>query len=142
MLKGADYHAFQRFDYSEDERPTYLKDVYGIEPADDGPALNIGKLINEDLKFEDSKQNQGVQIADLLAAGVRRCLRRQFANNERAAQLLGRLMVQGPKRHPPIALLGFSEQEEEVTSDVARLVRIMDTSSRAMLTLHTIQQET
>jgi hypothetical protein len=74
MLKGADYGAFQRFYYSQDERATYLKDVYDIDVQNNGPALNIGKLIREDLRFENSKQNQGVQVADLLAAGVRRCL--------------------------------------------------------------------
>ena len=133
MLKGADYSAFQRFDYSEDERPTYLKDVYGIDVQNDGPALNIGKLIREDLRFEDSKQNQGVQVADLLAAGVRRCLRNQFNDGRQAAQLLGRLMVQGKSRRPPIELLGFSETEERVSNDVAHLIRIMERSSRPML---------
>jgi len=133
MLRGADYSSFQRFDYSEDERPTYLKEVYGIDVEGDGSALNIGKLIREDLRFEDSKQSQGVQVADLLAAGVRRCLRNQFNDGQRAAQLLGRVMVQGKARLPPIELIGFSEAEERVSSDVAHLIRIMKGSSRAML---------
>jgi hypothetical protein len=133
MLEGADYSAFQRFNYSEDERPTCLKDVYGIDVHNDGPALNIGKLIREDLRFEDSKQNQGVQVADLLAAGVRRCLRNQFNDCRLAAQLLGRLMVQGKARHPPIALLGFSGPGKRVSNDVAHVIMIMEKSSRAML---------
>jgi Protein of unknown function (DUF3800) len=133
MLKGADYSAFRRFDYSEEERPTYLKTVYGIDAGSDGPALNIGKLIREDLKFEDSKENQGVQVADLLAAGVRRCLRTQFKDGPRAAQLLGRLMVQGKLRCPPIQLLGFSGADDVVSDEVAYLIRIMWRSSRAML---------
>lgn len=116
MLEGADYSAFQRFDYSEDKRPTYLKDGYGIDVRNDGPALNIGKLIREDLRFEDSKQNHGVQVADLLAAGLRRCLRTQFNDDQRAAQLLG-----------------FSQAESPVSNDVAKLIRIMERSSRAMV---------
>ena len=70
---------------------------------------------------------------DLLAAGVRRCVRNQFNDGQRAAQLLGTLMVEGKARRPPIGLLGFSDAEERVSSDVAHLIRIMEKSSRAML---------
>ena len=41
MLEGADYSAFQRFDYPEGETPTYLKTVYGIDIGEKGPPLNI-----------------------------------------------------------------------------------------------------
>ena len=134
MLRGADYSSFQRFHYSEDERPTYLKDVYGIDVKRDGAGLNVGKLMREDLTFEDSKQNEGVQVADLLAAGIRRCLRKQFKNNQRAAELLGRLMVQGKRNHPPIALLMFSKSEDEpVDSEVANLIRTMRRNVRVMV---------
>ncbi len=61
MLEGADYSAFQRFEYPEEERPTYLTAAYGIAMRNNYPGLNIGKLIREDLKFEDSKNNYGVR---------------------------------------------------------------------------------
>ncbi len=133
MLEGADYSAFQRFDYSEEERPTYLKTAYGIDIRGNGPTLNIGKLIREDLKFEDSKANQGVQVADLLAAGVRRCLRNQFEDGRRAAQLLGGLMVQSKARRPAVRLLAFCLAEETVSNEVARFINIMTRSSRGMV---------
>jgi hypothetical protein len=133
MLEGADYSAFQRFDYPEEERPTYLKDIYGIDLRGRSPALNIGKLLHEDLKFEDSKENQGVQVADLLAAGIRRCLRNEFSNSRRAAQLLGRLMVQGADGRSPIMLLSFTEAKERASFETATLIRIMERHSRAML---------
>lgn len=88
MLVGADYSAFTRFDYSVDERPTYLRDTYGIEISEDEPATNIGLLMRENHEFVDSAHNYGVQIADLLASGVRRCLRQEFGDNETAARLL------------------------------------------------------
>jgi hypothetical protein len=133
MMKGANYKKIQRFYYSEDERPTYLENVYGIDIQNAGPALNIGKLIREDLRFEDSKQNQGIQIVDLLASGVRRCLRNQFNDSRLAALLLGRLMVQDKARHPPLRLLGFSEDERLVNDDLAKLLWTMEKSCRAML---------
>ncbi len=132
MLEGADYSAFRRFDYPEGKSPTYLKTHYGIDIRGDS-SLNIGQLIREDLKFEDSHENQGIQVADLLAAGVRRCLRAQFNDNQYAARLLGSLMLRGKTNRPPVWLLGFSEEEETVCDEVANLVRTMARSSRAML---------
>ena len=133
MLEGADYSAFKRFDYPEGKAPTYLNTTYGVDIQSDGPALNIGKLIREDLEFVDSRENQGVQIADLLAAGLRRSLRAQFNDNRRAAQLLGSLMLQGVANGPPMRLLGFSEEEEFVNSKVADLIHTMGEHSRSML---------
>ena len=133
MLIGADYSAFSRFEYSEEDRPTYLRETYGIGINVDKPATNIGMLMREDLDFVDSKHDKGVQVADLLASGVRRCLRQQFGDNELAARLLGRLMVQNYRDHPPIQFLGFSRSEARVSEGVARLSRIMERNSRAML---------
>jgi hypothetical protein len=133
MMIGADYSSFRRFDYPAGEAPTYLKDDYGIDLREDGPKLNLGKLMREDLKFEDSTENQGVQVADLLAAGVRRCLRSQFKDSRSAARLLGRLMVQAKKPRPPIRLLGFAGAEEAVNDDVARLLNIMRKTCRPLV---------
>jgi len=132
MLEGADYSAFSRFDYPEGETPTYLKTEYGIDIHGD-TGLNIGKLIQEDLKFEDSKDNHGVQVADFLASGLRRCLRGQFSHNQRAARLLGGLMIRGKAKRPPVWLLGFGGEPGCVNDEVAGLVNLMGVSSRAML---------
>jgi len=132
MLEGADYSAFSRFDFSAENKPTHLRDHYGIEISDD-VATNIGMLIRENMQFVDSKINWGVQVADLLASGLRRCLRRQFSDNEKAARLLGHLMVQNYKGSPPIQLLGFSRDNPTVAAEVAELVKIMNRSCRGML---------
>ena len=132
MLKGADYGAFNRFEYPEGKAPTYLKTVYGIDTGRVG-GINIGQLMREDLKFVDSKEDHGIQVADLLAAGVRRCLRARFNNNQRAAQLLGRLLLQGGSNGPPIRLLGFSRQESVVARETARLIHIMRLCSRVIM---------
>ncbi len=131
-LEGADYSAFKRFEYPEGKAPTYLKTEYGIDIGNAG-LTNIGQLIREDLKFVDSKQNYGVQIADLLATGLRRCLRARFNNNEVAARLLGSLMPQGRANESSVQLLGFSKEDRVVTGEIARLIRMMGSYSRAMV---------
>lgn len=132
-LEGADYSAFSRFDYASENRPTYLRDDYGIELDDSEPVTNIGLIITEDLDFVNSKESEGVQVADLLVSGLRRCLRKDFKDNARAAHLLGCLMIQDFHGNPPVKLVGFSREGDCLGDDVAHLVRIMAASSRPML---------
>lgn len=134
MLIGADYSAFRRFDYATESRPRYLKETYGLGVDEDKPVTNIGMLMREDLLFVDSGHNQGVQVADLLASGLRRCLRQEFSDNDAVARLLGGLMVQSHRGYPlPIKFRGFSREEEHVSGAVARFSAIMEHHSRAML---------
>ena len=134
MLEGADYTAFSRFEYPEGEAPTFLQEVYGIEKTGDAGGLNIGKLIREDLEFVDSEYSLGVQVADLLAAGIRRLLRLRFNDNRHAAQLLGGLTPRRETGTPPVHLLGFSQVEQLASSEVTDVLRLMEMSSRPMLT--------
>ncbi len=135
ILEEADYSAFKRFEYPKGVAPTYLKTSYGIDIGD-SDSLDIGKLIGEDIEFVDSLQSQGVQIADLLAAGLRRTLRAQFNDNQRAAKLLGSLMPQiqlWEMNDSPVRLLGFSENRQEVNETAAKLIYAMTSCSRALL---------
>ena len=106
-LEGADYRKFDRF--LNEGPPGYLREVYGLEPSG-RPGINIGLVCREDREFVDSRRSLGVQVADLLASGLRRCLRRGFVDNERAARLLGGLMTEREaergvlKRLPPFVL--------------------------------------
>ena len=106
-LEDADYKHFERF--LNQGPPSYLKDAYGIQTSGK-PGFNIGMICGENREFVDSKNSPGVQVADLLASGLRKCFRRQFADNHRAACLLGSLMTEredGPrviKKLPPPVL--------------------------------------
>lgn len=133
MLIEADYSSFNRFNWAPDEKPTYLKDTYGIEVMEEESALNVGMVVRENLQFVDSKSNPGVQIADLLASGIRRCLRYEFTDNETAASLLGQIMVQNYKGKLPMQLLGFSEAQPVVDENAGQMVKIMERKARAML---------
>lgn len=105
MLIGADYRHFQRFRF-RDGAPAYLKNTYGLEVGD---GFNVAMVMHEDFSFVDSAMNVGVQIADLLASGLRRCLRGGFVDNVAAATALGRLLVEAPDGDPPIVLLSLDQ---------------------------------
>lgn len=130
-VEGFDYSHMARYDYPESERPTYLKDDYNIE-VDLSDVLDIGKLIREDIQFVDSKSDFGIQLADLLAAGLRRCLRQEFKDNLRAAAFLGRLMVnRGCGKHP-VLLLSLGE-EKALDRPTEKLIKMMKRQQRPMI---------
>jgi hypothetical protein len=128
MLKGADYRHFERF-YFKDGPPTYLRDEYGIE-AESG--FNVRLVMAEDFAFVDSKDCPGVQIADLLASGLRRCLRLGFSDNDKVAQALGSLMVEAAQREPPLNLISVTNAVP-ASPEVSRAVRQMQRACRSMI---------
>jgi len=90
MGNGFDYSSMSQYEFENGKIPDYLKEVYGIEV---GAGINIQKLIRGNIKFMDSQDAPGIQAVDLVASGIRRCLRRQFSDNDKAASTLGRLML-------------------------------------------------
>ncbi len=134
MLRGANYQWFDRFDFPRATSATYLRDTYGIEFDDgDNRKLNVGQLVREDVSFVDSRSDAGVQIADLLASGLRRCLRGQFKDNLYVASLLGSLMVQREHNKAPVQLISLGRGESAVRGDINAALNAMRVSTRPML---------
>lgn len=130
-IEGFDYRHFQPYLYSKEKVPDYLEADYGIKVEE---AVDIGKLIHGDLKFEDSKKSVGIQVADLLASGIRRTLRGDFKDNEVIARALGRLTLQNKQGKYPINLVSFADSEVEVDSTASSTVKAMAATSRRMFT--------
>ncbi|GLQ87236.1 DUF3800 domain-containing protein [Dyella flagellata] len=130
-LRGADYSHFDRF--AADDR-----DASWFPRPKDADADNVvmnGKLFHEHMEFVDSKASPGVQIADLVANGLTRCLKGRFSNNDTAAALLGRLMIREPGGVPSLEFVRFDGDGEERSLDktVARRVKIMDRNGKSMI---------
>lgn len=139
MLRGADYRWFERNYYPVGGEPTYLQDTYGVEDPDaGGRKINVGQIAREDVRFVDSKHDAGVQVADLLASGLRRCLRGGFKDNGSVASELGTAMLQAPYRNVPVKLIGFTvndDEEEGAEADrtAANALFAMRRTARALL---------
>ena len=88
--------------------------------------------IRGNLKFEDSKRSYGIQMADLLASGLRRCLRGKFQDNDAVAMALGRLMLQNKQGKYPIHVSSFAEQEDQVDPVASKAVKAMQRYCRPM----------
>ncbi|WP_158754174.1 DUF3800 domain-containing protein [Dyella sp. S184] len=130
-LREGDYSHFFRFHGKDDNRPYWFP-----APKKGGEVQAIkSALWREHMRFVDSKQHPGVQIADQVVRGIRRCLRGEFVDNDRAAALLGRLMVTLGRKIPPMTFVAFSNAGEVLLEkSVAERANIMRRNARLMLT--------
>ena len=105
QIIGADYSYFERFEFPAGERPMYLSDVYGL-PSRDG--INVGKIIREDFQLMDSVSVPGIQVADLLASGLRRLLRGGFERSHEVALLFGSNLLTAPKDEHVVSMISLT----------------------------------
>ena len=131
MVTDFDYSHLAAYEFSKGEAPTYLRDDYNLD-IDLTKALNIQKIVRGDIQFIDSQGSFGIQIADLLSAGLRRCLRSGFKDSLRAAAFLGRLMIQRADNKYPL-LLSSLGRESVVDKPTAKLIKMMRRQQRPML---------
>ena len=129
MVRGFDYSHMTQYEFPNGAPPEYLKETYGIEVED---AFDVQKLVRGNMKFMDSKNCPGIQAADLIVSGIRRCLRVEFASNDVAAVHLGKLMLQAAHNEPSINMVTFGA-EAAASEQTARVVKLMSRSSRRML---------
>jgi hypothetical protein len=129
-VRGFNYGYLKAYEFEDGRAPDYLQTEYGL-PEMEG--LNVQKLIRRNLDFVDSKKSDGIQVADLLASGLRRLLRGAFADNASVARALAQLTLQNKRGKHPIILTSFSEVETPVSEHVASTVRILARGSRHML---------
>lgn len=128
-VNGFDYSSMRQYEFEDGKMPEYLKEVYGIEVE---AGLNIQKLIRGNIKFMDSQNSSGIQAVDLIVSGIRRCLRRQFSNNDKVASILGKLMLQAKHNAPPLNLITFAN-DSPMEIEAARLVRMMSRHCKSMI---------
>lgn len=126
-----DYSAMRDFIYDDQNAPTYLKDTYGLDVNAAG-GLNVGKLLRTNIDFPESSTEAGLQVVDILASGIGRLLRGRFTDSQRAASLLGSIMVQRMRGKHPIQLVTFAN-EQQVDPRIAEIVKAFDRHTKPML---------
>ncbi|MDO9400890.1 MAG: DUF3800 domain-containing protein [Polaromonas sp.] len=128
-LVTANYSHMSQYEYAEGEAPDYLSKEYGLPEME---SVNLGKLVRGNFKFVDSKISDGVQAVDLVASGLRRVLKGEFVDNDTAARLLGRLLIQAGKEKPPIKLVAFGASTI-VSAEHRRTLDALTRNARAMI---------
>lgn len=133
------YGAMRDFFYTQDTKPKYLEETYGIKTGSEG-GLNISKLVWDDFEFVDSKTEEGVQIIDLIVSGLRRTLRGGFSNGQTISEALGRLMVETIDNGFPIHFITTSQAEVSQDTNVNKASIAFKTHQKSMLKLDRTQK--
>jgi hypothetical protein len=135
-LLGADYSHFDaryaiRADDEEMKRHlAWTRDAYGIKSVDPGPGLNAGLLLSEQRQFADSAGSLGLQLADMLAAIVRRALNNRL--QPPGWSRIGRLFV-ADKRTPFLVLGPPDGLEPKLGGQIEQVWKALKTGNKAML---------
>lgn len=107
LLQNADYRHLAHFLVPAE----FIRgNMDGELPSVSERIFDAARMMTEDVHFVDSRTNFGVQIADLIANGLRACLRGEFVENERAALLLGRLLFDKETESQILPLIFFTPE--------------------------------
>lgn len=131
IVDGFDYRYLNEYIYHKGEIPEYL--IEKKPSLIHSNAINIQKLFRKDFGYEDSMKNDGLQVADLLASGMRKLLKMRFKDNEIIANLLGNLMIQQQNNKPPIDIVVFDDKTGMLNNEVSNVVKILTRKSKRMI---------
>jgi hypothetical protein len=129
QVEGLDYSFFKHYEHPPDTVPTHLTLPSG-EPVTEG--LDLKRMLNENLRFADSKNEHGIQVVDLLVSGLRRLLRGNFSRNDRIAKSLGSMTISNKKGNHSINLISL-DGRRTAEPYVAETVRTFDKWSKYIL---------
>ena len=129
-LVEGNYEFFNRFQVAPGKHPTYLKDEYGFDVGED--VLDVGQMVRDDFELVDSKDSPGVQVADLLASGLRKLLRGRIERAGEVTHWLGANMVQVQRDRPIVRLLSLGESRP-ASSRSAQMLSALARSAKPLL---------
>jgi hypothetical protein len=129
FIRQFDYSEMNAYEFKDGEAPDYLQKDYGL-PEMEG--FNVQKLLRGNVQFPDSKDSDGVQVADLVASSLRRLLRNNFDDADAIAQALGPSMLENQRGKLPILLTGFAGEDRPVGKHVTHVLRIFENQCKAL----------
>lgn len=130
LLEKADYSHLARFLVPENVRQA--ASAVGM-PSPDTRIYNAARIMTDDVVFVDSKTSPGVQIADVIANGLRACLRGEFKDNDRASRLLGRLLYEKEWVPQVLPLIHFTDSlDPQPNPSAHRAISIMGQSAQRL----------
>ena len=131
LVDGFNYKYLSPYIYQEGEIPEYL--IEKKPSLIHRRAINIQKVMRKDISYEDSMKNDGLQVVDLLASGMRKLLKMRFEDNKKIASLLASLMIQKEYNKPPMDIIVFDDKPSFLKNEVSDVVNILITKSKRMV---------
>jgi hypothetical protein len=130
QLVEGNYEFFRRFEFPEGQYPTYLDKEYGIKTSGNG--MNVVQMIGEDFELVDSSAEPGVQVADLIASGLRRLFRGKFERAHEIALGLSSNMVSDLRGNPQVGLMSLT-QSAPVSDRSATFLELLSRKTKPLV---------
>lgn len=133
MIPGGDYSFFGRFDAAPDPDDPPRRGYYRTD---------LKRVFREDLRFLDSKDDLGLQIADIVAAILTRALNGTL--QESGWRGLGRILVR--RAEQTVHLIALSPDVRQPTTESvanetwARVITVLERSAKPMITAQVWKQ--
>jgi hypothetical protein len=133
LLKGADYTSFKPFHGEMAKAPEHLRKAAG---DDDSPFvyLEINKIM-EDLSFENSEKENGLQLVDILCNAIQRAMNGNL--QPPGWEMIGCLTVSAQLERHVIQLTNLSLESPSVvkggTVPYTKVVRLVDRLAKPMI---------
>ncbi len=128
FIRQFDYSDMGAYEFADGKTPDYLQKDYGL-PEMEG--FDLQKLLCGNVRFPDSKDSEGVQIADLVASTLRRLLRGNFDNCNAVAEALGPSMLENQRGKLPVLLTGFTGDNRPVGGHVTTVLKTFERRCKA-----------
>ncbi len=134
QLKEANYSYFEKYTEVMTQPPEYLKKAFGEETP--FPCVHINDIYRKNLIFDQSHENLGLQIVDILTTSIRRAMNGHLKIHGWGK--IGQLMVQSSVDSQEIKLLSLSKEKEQNYKGKKppywMVVPMMKKTSKSMLT--------
>lgn len=128
-VEGFDYSALDRFNMAI---PDYLQPHVSDRSRGEGTALNLVLMMQELVSFPDSKQEPGLQLADIVASAFTKAMNGKLPPT--AWRLLGPLMVQKADAAPTARLVAFGDGPDIVVGSYhSYVLKALRSRSKRML---------
>jgi hypothetical protein len=114
-VAGGDYSYFERFQETDEEGIRQIEEEEGYEKGELG-ATKLELILGKSFKFQDSKDNVGLQMADILANATQRALNGKLKKS--GWENIGTLMI--AQKPNSLQTFRFNTTDAEKRAEVIR----------------------
>lgn len=114
MVEGGDYSYFEKYRDDDEERLKAIREENDLD--DDFDMLSTKKIFGDNLSFDSSYGNLGLQLVDILVNATQRALNGRL--QQTGWENIGTLML--AQKHGPVRLIKFNVDGDELESRTFR----------------------
>lgn len=131
LIKGCDYSYFDNVYSFKIEDSKYHKSLINDKRNINSNGINLKKVFGEQISFQDSKSNLGIQIIDILISGLRRTLNGKLKKS--GWNNIGQIMSFAGKTYSPVSLIDLKRKRTLSSSYVQNCINHINQTSKKLI---------